>query len=255
MCLFAVVRQLREVLCGQDCDGDSCTCESATERQRVAAAILDHLWRGEPTGKTELDSFAAVVREHGLDRAWFERMAEAMARTLPPRVATWRRLREHVEAITAPAAGIAARVLGTGEATPQWVALGTAMWMTRLLERMRDNAGAGRVTLPLDDLVKCSMTDADVLQLCHGVGDERWAAVVAVQADRLRAMFDGGAKALASIPGHRVRRAAAVLVELERRRLERCIAAMLAGQMTSRDATLGERLGALPRAMRAAMKG
>lgn len=252
-CVFAVMRQLGELLCGEACDSQSCTCEPTSERQRVAMAILDHLWRGEPTGKTELDAFAVVVRAHGLERAWFERAIEAMGVSLPPRVATWKRLRESIEATVSPLTTLVAKLLGAGDATPQMVALGTAMRLTRLLERVRDDAAAGRLTLPLDDLVKCSMTDADVSVMTEP--DPRWRMLVELQAARAQALFDGGAKAIASVSDAHTRRAVAVLIELERRRLRRCIEAMRLCGAARKDATLGERLRSLPRAMRAAMKG
>jgi phytoene synthase len=249
---FAFLHQLHEVLCDAGCTEQTCGCGPTSERLRVAQAILDHVWRGEPTGRADLDAFAPAAQAFGLERAWFERAIEAMAQPLPPRVATWRRLREHVEALTIPLASIGAALLGAGEASPQLVALGTAMRVTRLLERVPDDARAGRVVLPLDDLTRHGLTDREVLQLTSP--DDRWRALASFEASRVATLFDGGAKAITAIPDADCRRAASVLIELERMRLARCAQA-LATLSAPQASTLRGRLATLPRAIRATMKG
>lgn len=257
-CVFAVLHQLGEVAsAGGHCDGgcssgSGCTSGGGAgaggeEQRRVAGAILDHLWRGEPTGRADLDAFAGVAAGCDLRRDAFEAWVDAVLAPVPPRVATWSRLRTQLEAVAGPLGRITAAVLGA-QANTQWTAMHTAMAMTRLIEHA--GASKGVIRLPLDDLTAAGLTDRDVLQ--WPAGDPRLRQVIDVQVTRARTLLHGGAKAVRGIADARTRRAVAVLIELEHRRLDRAAHVADAPGFTPRPATLAQRLAAIPRAMRRA---
>lgn len=248
-CVYAVLGQLARVVSGSEGGSGSCSCGPGDESGRVARAMLDHLWRGEPTGRADLDGFAAVAAKGSLQRGWFEAWIEAGLRPVPPRVATWSRLRSQLEATTGPLASITAALLG-GSAEPRWLALHTAIALGRVIESIPYDAAVGRLRLPLDDLVAAGLSDRDVLR---STGDDpRLEQVLHAMIQRARTLLRGGAKAVAGIADRRTRAAVAVLVELEQLRLIRAGAGLGRPAFAPRGASLRERLAVLPRAMRRA---
>lgn len=227
--------------------GEGCQCQG--EGPAVARAILDHLWRGQPTGRAELDRFAAVVQRHGLERVGFESAIDALSAP-PPRVATWRRLRERLESRAAPLASIVARLLRIDDRAAQVAAAATAMALTRTLEQTLAAAGQARVLLPLDDLVAAGLTDRDLIDGLTPAKHAAWSAVVDRQLQRGMLLFDGAARALPAIADRSKRRGAAMLLDLERRRLRTAAADLRAQRRSAASFTLWSCLAVLPRVMR-----
>ncbi|MDX1682130.1 MAG: hypothetical protein R3336_03320, partial [Phycisphaeraceae bacterium] len=144
---------------GESCGGGSCSACDGAEAGNPAAvctAIIDHLLAGEPTGRPDLDGFAEMAGALSLPRAPLEKFVEAsLAFEAIRRVPTWKRLLATVQTITDPLGDLAATVLdlpptGDDPARRAWQA---ALWLRTRLDHLEDDLGAGRLWLPLDDLV------------------------------------------------------------------------------------------------------
>ncbi len=70
--------------------------------------------------------------------------------------------------------------------TQEAIALGIAMQLTNILRDVGEDAGRGRIYLPLDDLASFNYTEQDLLA---GVNDERWKAMMRFQIKRARQYY------------------------------------------------------------------
>lgn len=76
------------------------------------------------------------------------------------------------------------------------IALGIANQLTNILRDVGEDARRGRIYLPLEDLAKFNYTEAD---LCNGVIDQRWRALMKFQIHRARQFYrqaESGIRAL-----------------------------------------------------------
>ena len=66
---------------------------------------------------------------------------------------------------------------------------GVAMQLTNILRDVKEDAGAGRIYLPLEDLRECDYTTED---LFAGVADERFERLVAMEVARAKTFYREG---------------------------------------------------------------
>jgi phytoene/squalene synthetase len=260
--LSALARQLHDILtsasecegggCGSGCSSSSCetpppasvnpaanTCTTFSpcggqgggacggfgpaERLRVCDSVLDYLWKGEVTGKPELDAAAALVKQRQWPVApWKQWCRGVLALHAPTRLATWRRLRELCEQEAGVLAQLAAAALvpdwqADAARLPQRLAWATALRLPRLIADLNTHWRQGRLLLPLDDLLAAGLSEQDIARFSDAGGtggDPRWATLIEQQSQRMASLYRGGVGWLGDLPASH-RRALAVYGELQ----------------------------------------
>jgi 15-cis-phytoene synthase len=285
--LFAVYQQLHEILAeptactdAQSCELDAAASGCATPeacasgcaagaespgvRRSVCSAVLEHLYAGQPTGRPELDGFAAAAQAYGLSRDRFETLCDGLAAEAGvKRYATWQRLHEDLNRSAGSAAMLVWQVLtGPGKADSgatvehQVIAAGVAMRMGVVLCRVPLDWRAGRLLLPLYDLVKFGLSERDVAQFTEAGGcqaDVRWSELMAFQIERVRNLYRGAARSLTELHDDGARRAAAATAAMFSSmmdRLEQADGDPFAAQIHNSN---WNRLTSMPRAFRLVM--
>ena len=291
------------------CSGSPSNCatcgggESVEQRRVVCERVLEHLYSGQTTGRPELDAVAAVTKAFGIQRDLFEQYCDALADEQNlRRYATWQRARSVCERSAGTLARIVWRIVSpvresgsrgpaaaVEEARPegpdlktraeaQFLALAIAIRWIGVLHRVGADWSNGILRLPMDDLVHCGLTPADIAVFsaeCSRAGvpqvpdglknpasDSRsddsararaakWAAMVELQGERVEKLLDGAEGCLPDMPPGS-RRAAAVAIELARGRLMRWYRAGGAAfaAVPPTGATMSQRLSRVPAAMR-----
>lgn len=196
------------------------------ERLKVCSAVLDYLLGGEKTGEAHLDGFAEIVKHAGIGRARFDEYVHGLAELQAlKRVATWSRLRAALEKAAGAPALIVAEMFADDYPDDRRARL--IAWATApaLLELLCDTAKlwrcGERLLIPLDDLVKCRLTEKDIARFTENqtaAGDERWQALAQLQSERIANLRAGGLAGLDPLPPD-VRRAALVYAEIRMIRL------------------------------------
>lgn len=215
--LRAVLHQLHTIMFTDDDEGGCCQGQPAGPFS-VCHAVLDHLWTGEPTGKDELNGFAALQQQYDLPRERFDRIINGwQGFSKVPRIATWSRFRELHDRANAPMIDLLLSLLGeqledTSRLQVESIAL--AMSVAHVLNDIGHALKRGVVPLPLDDLVRFGIHDHQLINFANQQlpGDQRWCALVDHEVNRALTLLHGGAKATAAINHAATRRALAVLV-------------------------------------------
>ena len=266
---LAVVEQLRRIVWSDDHDAcgvdatpdvsacDTCTGDTCEQRAKVCAAVLDALLAGETTGRADLDAFAAVAHLRQLPRARFDEIARGwlVERSLR-RVATWSRFRELSRAGWAGAGALLLHAASgrspdelPSHAREQVTALFTAAHWTGALHTRADGRRRGQLLLPLDDLVRCGLSERAVDDMLAEPSmlrnDERWRRFFAAATDRAVNLLRAGEAALPHLPppGRKLLAAGHAQLVERWRQIERDPAVVLAPRT---DASLGKRLRLLP---------
>ena len=252
--------------CGASgCSEGGCSGESIETRRGVCLSVIDHLYNGLDTGKPELDAFLQVRSAFDLPRGLFETWIEGSAteRTLP-RYATWKRLNETLDATGGAPAMIAAHVLAdmpTALQSPttqgQLRAWGAALRFITVIENVAAEHKAGRLMLPLDDLVKAGLSEQAIARFTEAgtaAGDAKWQAFMQAALERIRNLLRGGARALSIISHGGTRRAAASIGVFAYDRLQRLIKAGGDPFATRITTSTWRRLRLMPRASRLALE-
>lgn len=245
----------------------SCGGETPEQRRHVCSMVLEFLYGGEKTGKPELDGFSQIASTHGLTRDLFEAVAEGMTLLVhTKRIATWKKQRGAMDQVAGSLAVASLRIAGlTGDVAaglePQVRAWAVGVELARLLPRVGLILKDGRVPLPLDDVFRAGLSEADLCRFAaegtHG-DDPRWTALMKGQCDRARSLMSGGEACLPRLSGA-PGRAAAVLGRIERGRVERyeargypLFSSETGGGLWSRLAKLTGAVGLLSRKSRGA---
>ncbi len=230
LCLAAAVDQVQQIIhppaptehpdaASSSCGSGCCGCHGGDERRRIALAVIDHLYRGEPTGKPELDGFLLVLKAYRVPSEPFQTAIDAaLEHAGRVRYATWSSLYDMCRRTAGPFASLALPILAPGADTTahtQAISLAAAMRATHLLLHAGEEGRAGRVTVPLDDLVRFGLTDRQWLAFAQAREghDERLTALVRFQIERLSNLFAGGLKCRNAIDNPRIRRAIARLAD------------------------------------------
>lgn len=240
--VWAVLDQLRQIMTSKDeggcagCSGSgSGACGSMNkpptpgmddERVKVCAAVLDYLLGGEKTGEAHLDGFAEIINHAGIGRARFDEYVQGLAELQAlKRVATWSRLRAALEKAAGAPAAIVADMFTDDYPDDRRARLTAWATAPALLELLCDTASiwrcGARLLIPLDDLVKCRLTEKDIAGFTEkqtAGGDERWRAMAQLQSERIANLRAGGLAGLDPLPTD-VRRAALVYAEIRMIRL------------------------------------
>jgi phytoene/squalene synthetase len=244
----AVVRQLYDIMAHEA----ECESESVEQRQGVCLSVLDHLYAGEPTGRAEMDGFAQAAQRYQWRRADFVQLIDALADMQNlRRIATWAKLRSIAARAYGPIARLAYRAAGAEPSDQRIDAWAAAMFLIDVIERVGPDWRQGRLLLPLDDLVKCKLTERDIARFVDAAtaaGDARWRDLIELQSQRIANLCRGGATALTSLDPP-MRRAWVMYGALRRTRFERLRSCGGADFNQPVRMNLAGRLAAVPRAI------
>ncbi|MEO8562029.1 MAG: phytoene/squalene synthase family protein [bacterium] len=173
----------------------------STPAEEIAARLdehrrqLDDALRGSPSGPVFRELHRAV-RLHGVPSAVLHELLDGIARDCAPsRYATWQELEHYCEAVASTVGEMCTYVFGvSGGASVRRQALvhartlGVAMQLTNILRDVGEDARNGRCYLPDDDLEQFGLDRSMVLS-GEAAGDPRWAALMAFEIDRARALY------------------------------------------------------------------
>ncbi len=137
--------------------------------------------------------WAWVRQTYGVDERYQNELIDGVALDLSKkRYATWHELERYcylvastVGLLSMPIIGLASEVT-FNQAAPYAIKLGIALQLINILRDVGEDAGRGRVYLPLADLHRFGLTDQDIL---NGVYDARLVALMQFEIDRARTLF------------------------------------------------------------------
>lgn len=115
------------------------------------------------------------------------------------RYRTWEELTEYFHRVASVIGRMCIRVFGATDpaAFDRADELGLAMQLTNCLRDVREDAAMGRIYLPLEDLDRFGVREADLLAGRPGPG---WHGLVSFEAERARALFRSGLQVLGFLP-------------------------------------------------------
>ena len=199
-------------------DGDASSSDKA-EQLRELRAGLRQAFAGQPHGPVLL-ALSHASDEYGIDPALFERLIDGVEMDLTPRrYETFDELREYCYHVASVVGLISIEIFGYTDprAPAAAVDLGLAMQLTNIIRDIREDAEAGRVYLPQEDLRRFGYTEDDLM---HGLVNDAFVELMRFEAQRAREYFRSGEKLLAYL-APRSRACPAVLHGLYSRLLDR----------------------------------
>ncbi len=199
-------------------DGDAALEDKAAQlselRVRLRAAFA-----GAPETPVLL-ALADAAQTYGIDPSLFEQLLDGVEMDLTPRrYATFGELRDYCYHVASVVGLISIEIFGYDDprARDAAIDLGLAMQLTNIMRDVKEDADAGRVYLPQDEMAQFGYTE-DALRA--GVVDEHFVALMRHQAARARAYYERGAELLDYL-SPRSRACPAVLHGLYSRLLDR----------------------------------
>ena len=177
--LYAFCRVRDDVV---DCsEGD---VERTLAAWRERASSPSH-WKSDPAAI----AWADTRRRYGIPLRYAEQLIEGVARDLhPTRYDTFADLAAHAYGVAATVALMSMHIIGFSgpEAVPYAIKMGVALRLTDILRDVGEDWRSGRVYLPVEELQRFGLTDAD---LAAGRVDDRWHAFMRYQIDRNRRLY------------------------------------------------------------------
>jgi phytoene synthase len=141
-----------------------------------------------------LAAWAHIRQAYGVDPRYQAELIEGVRQDIvDQRYATWEDLRHYCYLVASTVGLMAVPILGLGrevtfeQAAPYAIKLGIALQLTNILRDVGEDAGRGRVYLPLADLGRFGLTADDILA---GVHDERFEALMLFEIGRAQALYD-----------------------------------------------------------------
>ena len=175
-------------------DGDAAPEDKAAQlsdlRMRLRAAFA-----GAPETPVLL-ALADAARTYGIDPSLFEQLLDGVEMDLAPRrYATFDELRDYCYHVASVVGLISIEIFGYDDpcARDAAIDLGLAMQLTNIMRDVKEDADAGRVYLPQDEMAQFGYTE-DALRA--GVVDEHFVALMRHHAARARAYYARGARLL-----------------------------------------------------------
>ena len=162
---------------------------------------LDAIYAGESATHPLLRRLATTVGRYDLPREPFERLIAANRQDqVVKRYATFDELRGYCHASADPIGELVLRLVGRcdDELLALSSSTSTALQLVEFLQDLGEDAAMGRIYVPLADLAAFGYGEAELLE---GVVDERFRAVMALQADRARLLFEQGRPLSRRLPG------------------------------------------------------
>lgn len=140
-----------------------------------------------------LAAWAHIRESYAVDRRFEAELIDGIALDIESKVyATWDDLRRYCYLVASTVGLMAMPILGTArgvtieQAAPYAIKLGIALQLTNILRDVGEDAGNGRVYLPLADLQQFGLTPDDILD---GVQDERFEALMRFEIARAETLY------------------------------------------------------------------
>ncbi len=175
---------------------DDIADSDAPVAERLAAiddwqARLHAAWEGRPDHAVTVALADAVRRFEIPIEPALELLRGARSDVLSQRYATYEELLDYCYLVASTVGLLACPILGYAEGAPPYgIALGRAMQMTNILRDVGEDARAGRVYLPADELRRFGYSEA---RLMAGALDENFIALMRFQIARVRTMYEEAA--------------------------------------------------------------
>jgi phytoene synthase len=189
--------------------------QSAVEVQRwrdEVAQCFDGTAPATPQGR----ALQPLIAAYGLPRSAFDALVEGVEMDLHGRrYRTFEELYEYCIRVASAVGLMCVQIFGCQDqgAKQYAIDLGVALQLTNILRDVPGDLGRGRVYLPLDDLQRFGVSEADlgteVARAGHGVVSARVKALLAFEASRARAYY---ARADAALPRADARRLVAARI-------------------------------------------
>lgn len=189
--LYTFARQVDDAV--DAADGDA-RAVLGWHRDRLRRAVAG---RPDDAAATAL---ARAVRRHAIPAAELEALVDGVEQDLTTvTYATWEELAAYCRLVASTIGRMCVRTFGFADlrALERADELGMALQLTNILRDVREDAGLGRVYLPLEDLERFGVAAADLAAGRPGPG---WEGLVHFEADRARALYAGGLRVCDDIP-------------------------------------------------------
>jgi phytoene synthase len=168
----------------------------APARLAALRADIENIFAGRAGNAPAL---AAAVREYGLPKIYFTDLLDGMVRDLqaPVRFGTYEDLRWYMFRAAGVVGLMCIEIFGckSRQARAYAAALGEAVQFTNILRDIEEDATAGRIYIPAEDLQKFSLTQTDLLQPARAAA--RLRQLMAFEFERARGLY---ARAAALLP-------------------------------------------------------
>jgi phytoene synthase len=200
--VYAWCRRTDELVDGASAQGTTLETLAQWEQQ------LELLFAGYPTDDLDV-ALSETIKQFAIDIQPFKDMIAGQRMDLSRnRYETFEELKLYcyrvagtVGLITNPVWGLDSNYISSPWENPQQryepkeeaVSLGIAMQLTNILRDVGEDARRGRIYLPLEDLRAFNYTEED---LCKGIIDERWRALMQFQIQRARHYYNQAEKGI-----------------------------------------------------------
>ncbi|MCL4763799.1 MAG: squalene synthase HpnC [Burkholderiales bacterium] len=161
---------------------------------------LDAIGRGETPGLAPFPALAAAIRRHDLPLQPFRDLLSAFRQDVTTtRYPDYAALLDYCSRSANPVGRLMLALYGrTGEANVRAAdAICTGLQLANFWQDVAIDWAKGRVYVPQTDLARYGVTEA---RIARGQADGRWAALMAFETARARALLDAGRPLLASLP-------------------------------------------------------
>ena len=160
---------------------------AALERWR---AEMEEAFEGRFSGHAVWPAFHHTVRRFGIPREYLREMIAGVTSDLEPRrFETFEQLYRYCYQVASVVGLTTIHVFGfdTRKALPLAEKCGVAFQLTNVLRDIREDAGNGRVYLPLEDLRRFGVTEQDLIA---GNRNENFLSLMRFEAGRARAYYE-----------------------------------------------------------------
>ena len=164
----------------------------ADEPGRSASEKRDllELWKiALNTGDSLPPALSQVLARHKIDRGLLEEIVLGVEMDIEPtRYQTYEQLRAYCRRVACAVGLVSIEIFGCRNPKSKLYAefLGHALQMTNILRDIAEDSAVGRIYLPLEDLRKFGVTEADLLS---GATGDSFDALMCFEAARTRALF------------------------------------------------------------------
>ena len=166
-------------------------------RSPAEKAELLELWKAALSlGNGVPSALANVLTRYKIDRRLLVEIVRGVEMDIEPsRYQTYEELRAYCWQVASAVGLVSIEIFGCKNPQSKLYAerLGYALQMTNILRDVAEDAAAGRIYLPLEDLRKFEVTEADLLQ---GKPGENFGDLMRFEAQRARALFATANRAL-----------------------------------------------------------
>jgi 15-cis-phytoene synthase len=158
---------------------------------------LDNVFAGTPTRPVSR-ALAENTARFNIPRRYFEEVIDGVEMDLSQRrYETFDELSLYCRRVASAVGLICIEIFGYSNPASRLYAekLGLAFQLTNIIRDVREDAGRGRIYLPLEDLRRFGVTESELLD---GVYNDRFRALMAFEASRARGFYREAADALPS---------------------------------------------------------